>query len=657
MTQVGAARLRCDRVLRRLSFVFAVVLAVTAVVGWSALRGAPASAAGLSVRVAGNQLVDGGGQPIRLLGVDRSGTEYACAQGWGIFDGPSDDASVAAIAAWHVNAVRVPLNEDCWLGINGVNPAYSGTAYRDAIVAYVGRLNAAGLIAVLDLHWNGPGTSLAGGQQVMADADHSPAFWQSVGATFKTNPAVVFDLYNEPHDISWSCWRDGCATGAGWQAAGMQSLLNALRSSGATQPALAGGLNWAGDLSQWLTWRPSDPAGQLAASVHIYNFSQCNTAACWSGQIAPVAAQVPVVTGELGENDCGEGFVDTYMNWADAAGVGYLGWNWDTASCGAGPALISAYDGTPTPFGAGLRSHLNSLASGTSAPVPVVSRPLSLDSVAVTAGGTIHATATLANPSTSAVNLQTIAIAGRPPGGTNSGGPFDDFTSTGPVTIPAGGSYVVAGSRSFTASDPAGTWYSYLTWQDAAGAWHDQVPTVTFQVGTSGPTTTTTTTAVAATTTTTVATTTTTTQPVATTTTTTVTPTTTTTLAPTSGGIPVSVSGAPDAGSNAWWAADNLKVVLSGRVASLRIDLRVLRSPGLSYSGMWSSLPAGASLTHVDTAGAVDYIFSVAPAGGLASGTYTLSGAFGLTGVLHSIGSDTWTATTTGPSGTSTGSA
>ena len=47
--------------------------------------------------------------------------------GWGIFDGPAARRSVQAIAAWHVNAVRITLNEDCWLGINGVEAAYGGT--------------------------------------------------------------------------------------------------------------------------------------------------------------------------------------------------------------------------------------------------------------------------------------------------------------------------------------------------------------------------------------------------------------------------------------------------------------------------------------------------------------------------------------------------
>lgn len=317
----------------------------------------------VSISVSGNQLRGANGTATRLLGVNRSGTEYACAQGWGLFDGPSDANSITAITSWHVNAVRVPLNEDCWLGINGVNSAYAGSNYQTAIVNYVKALNAAGAVAILDLHWNAPGSTLATGQQVMADADHSPAFWTSVATTFKAYTGVMFDLYNEPHDISWSCWRDGCMSG-GWQTAGMQSLVNAVRNTGATQPLLLGGLGWSGDLSQWLTYEPTDPAHALVASVHVYNFGSCTNTACWDSMIAPVAASVPVVTGELGENDCAHGFIDSYMSWADAHKVSYLGWTWDTWNCSSGPALITDYNGTPTAFGAGYKAHLATLAGG-----------------------------------------------------------------------------------------------------------------------------------------------------------------------------------------------------------------------------------------------------------------------------------------------------
>ncbi len=114
-----------------------------------------------AVHVHGNQLVDTAGRVVRLKGVNRSGTEYACAQGWGFFDGPSDSASVQAIVSWKANAVRVPLNETCWLAINGVAPAYSGANYARAISDYVALLNRAGLVVILDLHWSAAGTAIA----------------------------------------------------------------------------------------------------------------------------------------------------------------------------------------------------------------------------------------------------------------------------------------------------------------------------------------------------------------------------------------------------------------------------------------------------------------------------------------------------------------
>lgn len=360
-----APRLLLQPATRRVSFGAALA---TVVAGFllTGLGTAPeAHAGGLSLTVRGNALVDGNGSPIRLLGVNRSGLEYACAQGWGLFDGPSDATSIAAIASWHTNAVRIPLNEDCWLGINGVNPAYGGANYQSAVGSYVSALHAAGLYAILDLHWNAPGATLATGQQVMADADHSPAFWSSVATYFRSDPAVVFDLYNEPHDISWACWRDGCTTSDGWQAAGMQSLVNAVRATGAAQPVLVGGLGWSGDLTSWLTYRPTDPANQVVASVHVYNFGGCVTTTCWNAQAGAVAASVPVVTGEVGENDCASSFIAAYMAWADAHGVSYLGWTWDVWDCSSGPALITSYNGTPTAFGAGFRDHLAALAGST----------------------------------------------------------------------------------------------------------------------------------------------------------------------------------------------------------------------------------------------------------------------------------------------------
>lgn len=332
----------------------------------------PSSPALSGLHVQGAQLIGASGTPLRLRGVDRAGTEFACIQGTGIFDGPSDTASIAAISAWHVNAVRLPLNEDCWLGINGVRAAFGGNEYRTAVEAFVSRLHRAGLAVILDLHWSAPGSVPAAQQMPMPDADHAPAFWASVAAAFRSDHDLLFDLFNEPFPDragtasgnAWECWLHGCEMPSGygvaapWRAAGMQSLVDAVRSAGATQPLMLGGVDYANDLTGWLAHRPNDPLQQLVASFHVYNYNRCRTPGCWSSEVAPVAARAPVVTGEVGENDCAGSFLDSYLPWADAHGISYLAWTWNTWSCSAGPALITSYSGAATPFGAAYRAHL-----------------------------------------------------------------------------------------------------------------------------------------------------------------------------------------------------------------------------------------------------------------------------------------------------------
>lgn len=307
--------------------------------------------------------------PWPFHGVDRSGTEYACIQGWGYGDGPYNLTSVEAMRTWNVTAVRVPLNEDCWLDIN-VNgtsaAAWSGAGYRAFIVAYADLLESQGIRPILDLHWNAPGTNQSTGQEPMVDEDHGPAFWSSVASTFKNDSLVIFDLYNEPYGISWSCWLNGCFqtdTSPGWQTAGMQQLVDVVRVAGAdTQMLMLGGLNYSNDASGWLSHEPTDPSGpgKLAASVHMYDFNACDTPSCWNSTILPIVQKgIPVVTGELGETDCNATFIESYWAWADPLHLSYLGWTWDTWNTCSGPVLISNYSGVPyEPYGVAWRAHL-----------------------------------------------------------------------------------------------------------------------------------------------------------------------------------------------------------------------------------------------------------------------------------------------------------
>jgi hypothetical protein len=202
-----------------------------------------------------------------------------------------------------------------------------------------------------------------------------------VAATFKDNPAVLFDLYNEPYPDSnrnttaaWTCVRDGgTCPGVPFTAAGSQEMLNAVRGAGASNVVLVGGPQYAGDVDQWTAYKPADPLGQLAASIHIYfntpsdpEWAPCDYLSCWNATMAPLAATTPVIIGEFGEHDCASGLLGgtsltprqpALLDWADQHGISYLAGAWFTGNCAAEPALISDYTGTPTGFGAGVRSH------------------------------------------------------------------------------------------------------------------------------------------------------------------------------------------------------------------------------------------------------------------------------------------------------------
>jgi endoglucanase len=339
--------------------------------------------AAMQLHVSGNKLENANGATVVLHGVDYSGTEFACVQGKGIFNGPHDQASVTAMKSWDINAVRLPLNEACWNAESYIHPAYAGVNYRDAIKAYVHLLNDNGLYVILDLQWtDGQYTGNSTGcdqpqafcQKPMPDTAESVPFWSSVAKTFKGNDTVLFDLFNEPYPdralptetAAWECWLNGgssCSPGISYDVAGMQTLVTTVRATGADNVLMLGGVDYSNDLSEWLKYEPNDPDHNLAASWHSYNFNTCNNQGCWDSEVAPVIAKVPVIAGEIGENDCADDYIDPLMSYLDAKSTSYLAWAWDSDfNCGSGPSLITSYSGTPTAFGAGYKSHLQSLA-------------------------------------------------------------------------------------------------------------------------------------------------------------------------------------------------------------------------------------------------------------------------------------------------------
>lgn len=270
----------------------------------------------LSVEVANATTNESHYEPIQLRGASVTGMLFDCIHNYSLYDGPSDEAYFEAIKAWNVSIVRVPMNEDCLLGINGVWPQYGGAVYQRALKVLVSKWLQRGFYVILELHWTGSRYHRALGQQFMPDWDHAAAFWKIVASMFGGNRQVIFDLFNEPYPMNntvdsqaaWECWKFGLAfcdgsvntaatyaqrkedayqlaphhhpsaddvtsepfgaqSGFFFNAIGFDDLVAIVRSSGAPKNVIMlGGINYANSLTRWAQYVPSWPA---AADAHV----------------------------------------------------------------------------------------------------------------------------------------------------------------------------------------------------------------------------------------------------------------------------------------------------------------------------------------------------------------------------------------------------
>ena len=318
------------------------------------------------VRVQGNRLVDTDGKEVWLQGVNAGGMETI----------PNGDqqvkSTVVAIDQWHANCIRLPINEAHWFGTGIYSKNDGGKSFRDACDKIVRLAANRGAYVVIDLH------------RFRAPKAEHVEFWKDCAAHYKNHPAVLFDLFNEPHGISWEVWRDGGWVGKqgqhdesaflsseekkknqGFESVGMQALVDAVRSTGAKNVVIAGGLFWANDLTgieseaiekgAKKSFRLTDTNGNgIMYAWHTYHWHKG-----W-GRLLPVAAKHPIFLGEVGASPLGVmNFIpdtqqeDPYTFSPDMLGfiqklrINWTGWCFHPK---AAPVMIENWDYKPTPY-------------------------------------------------------------------------------------------------------------------------------------------------------------------------------------------------------------------------------------------------------------------------------------------------------------------
>ncbi|HEY5039442.1 MAG TPA: cellulase family glycosylhydrolase, partial [bacterium] len=194
----------------------------------------PALATSSQLKISGNQIIDASsGCTVRLKGVNVSGMEYSPTGDGGTGRPTTTISGVTmtdyvsiineAVSVWHANCIRFPINQDFWFGCTNVKGTPNQMAYKAMIAAVVNYCSNNNVYLDLDLHWSGnagvttapcgSGWGSSTAQQTMPDMN-AVTFWSSVAGTYANNPAVLFDIYNEPHDVSWSIWQNGGSAGS-----------------------------------------------------------------------------------------------------------------------------------------------------------------------------------------------------------------------------------------------------------------------------------------------------------------------------------------------------------------------------------------------------------------------------------------------------------
>ncbi len=348
------------------------------------------------LRVAGNHIFQADGQPFVMRGFNFYGLQQT--------DSPANfsEAEFAEMRSWGANTVRIAVGEQLWL----TDSCNYDSRYESAVDDAVNWTTSLGMMAVIDLHWNQPwdlGASPldcpAGSPQVAADNPGSIDFWQQVAARYGSNPLVAFDLYNEPHNVTFAQWLTGGPvnqTTSTFPAAGMQQLYDAVRGTGAQNLVIATGLQWGNEPPSLLI-----SGDNVAYGVHAYTCPGLPPPNCTNPSpddpsvfLKPwidLGLRVPLLLMEFGfpSRD------DEPYNANAIAGAESLGWaGWSVFSWdGTDSGQFDLLDTTP--------------GSGTAEPAPAGMAPL--------------CAMTLGSPDTSAANDEWLVCGGTPEPGVGSG--------------------------------------------------------------------------------------------------------------------------------------------------------------------------------------------------------------------------------------------
>jgi endoglucanase len=316
------------------------------------------------LKVSGNRLIDADGKDVWLQGVAIPGLEIQPEGHGAVF------STRVAIEDWKANVVRLAVKDEYWFGQGkptkrSAGQSDGGAAYRALIDNAVTVAANRGAYLVIDNH------------RYRAIQDEHLVFWTEIVKKYGNHPAVLFDIINEPHGISWQVWRDGGfvpvkskktidesaflsaeekTKNEGFNSPGMQKAVDHIRSFGARNIIIAGGLDWAYDLSgivEGYALKDTPEGNGIMYASHIYPWKRG-----WEKKVLRTAALHPIFLGEVGADvnkmdfmphniqEDAETWVPDMLGLIQKYRLNWTGWSFHAW---ATPVMIKDWNYTPTP--------------------------------------------------------------------------------------------------------------------------------------------------------------------------------------------------------------------------------------------------------------------------------------------------------------------
>ena len=271
------------------------------------------------LRLDGNRIVDdSSGAVVVLRGVNRSGMQYEAPGGLdptGVVRATSREvagitqAEISEIVrVWGANAIRLPIDQH-WALTDGT--------YRKDLDRIVSWAAAEGAYTILCLHWLD--TSRTFGHDAGGEVNHlapmpeenSVRMWSALASWYARQPAVLFDLYNEPHaalpDDETFLFERPRAT-AEWIRMWhewVRRLEDAVHRVHPRAIVLVSGWDWGLDLRSFPVQAGGSPLPNTVYSTHVYRGRTGGGAVDFDTYFgfAGLRTEQPVVVGEWGGAD------------------------------------------------------------------------------------------------------------------------------------------------------------------------------------------------------------------------------------------------------------------------------------------------------------------------------------------------------------------